>query len=200
MRSLEGHRGAFLHAARIELLPSHTIYEAPLPRDRLELLLIGERVFLGEDQFLLEDVRCTDDGIADRVSDRVSVRASRRVSYRVEFRLGRRVSALVTRTSEAVYVMSGGSTERFLLPKLDVSELASAAGAGERIVSPMPGQVISVLVAVGDSVEAGQPLLVVEAMKMEHGVSAPRAGTVARLSCAVGDRVEDGVELVALED
>ncbi len=158
-----------------------------LERDRepLELLLVGDRVFLDEDEFLLEDVRCTDD----------------RVSRRIEFRLGgRSISALVKRTPEAVYVMSGGSTEKFLLPRLDVGELASAAGAGERIVSPMPGQVISVLVAVGDSVEAGQPLLVVEAMKMEHGVSAPRAGTVARLSCAVGDRVEDGVELVALED
>ena len=162
-----------------------------LVRDRqpLDLRLFGERAFLGEEEYQLADIRCSADRVADRAADRVAFRLD-----------GRRVSALVKLTPEAVYVMSGGSTEKFLLPEIDVGELASAAGAGERIVSPMPGQVISVLVAVGDSVEAGQQLLVVEAMKMEHGVSAPRAGTVARISCAVGDRVEDGVELVALED
>jgi 3-methylcrotonyl-CoA carboxylase alpha subunit len=57
-----------------------------------------------------------------------------------------------------------------------------------------------VAVRPGDAVAAGQLLLVIEAMKMEHNVAAPRAGTVATVACAVGERVEDGVELVTLED
>jgi aspartate aminotransferase-like enzyme len=51
----------------------------------------------------------------------------------------------------------------------------------------------------GDKVRAGQLLVVVEAMKMEHSVTAPRDGTVASVACAEGDRVEDGIELVTLD-
>jgi 3-methylcrotonyl-CoA carboxylase alpha subunit len=59
--------------------------------------------------------------------------------------------------------------------------------------------VISVTVKPGEKVAAGQVLLVIEAMKMEHSVTAPRDGVVASVTCAVGNRVEDGVELVTLE-
>ena len=88
---------------------------------------------------------------------------------------------------------------RFATPVLDVAALAEAAGGAQRIVAPMPGQVIRVAVAPGDAVRAGQILVVVEAMKMEHSVTAPRDGIVAALACAEGDRVEDGMELVTLE-
>ncbi len=123
---------------------------------------------------------------------------------RLEFRLDHRIieaAALVVPApaGDTVYVMRGGDTERFRRPRLDVAALADAPGGAERIVSPMPGQVLSVAVKPGDKVKAGQLLLVVEAMKMEHSVTAPRDGTVVKLGCAVGDRVEDGVELVALE-
>ncbi len=65
--------------------------------------------------------------------------------------------------------------------------------------SPMTGRVVVVHVAAGDHVVKGQPLLVVEAMKMEHVIKAPRAAVVLRVACAVGRQVEGGAELVELE-
>ena len=55
---------------------------------------------------------------------------------------------------------------------------------------------ISVNVKAGDTVTQGDVLVVVEAMKMEHSVTAPKSGTVKHVACAAGDRVEEGVELV----
>ncbi|MEO7722115.1 MAG: biotin carboxylase N-terminal domain-containing protein [Pseudolysinimonas sp.] len=66
------------------------------------------------------------------------------------------------------------------------------------ISSPMPGSVVAVLVASGDLVEAEQPLLIVEAMKMEHVLKAPSAG-IARLDAAIGDHVERGQLLATIE-
>jgi 3-methylcrotonyl-CoA carboxylase alpha subunit len=63
----------------------------------------------------------------------------------------------------------------------------------------MPGKVVQVLVEPGAAVAAGQPLLVLEAMKMEHTLSAPTDGTVAAVRYAAGDLVEEGVELVEFE-
>ncbi len=70
------------------------------------------------------------------------------------------------------------------------ASLDRAAHAGaDSLTAPMPGTVTVVKVAVGDEVSAGQSLLVVEAMKMEHVVSAPHAGTVAELDVAPGTTV-----------
>jgi 3-methylcrotonyl-CoA carboxylase alpha subunit len=74
---------------------------------------------------------------------------------------------------------------------------SAQAGTG-RVVAPMPGKVIAVLVAAGDAVTAGQALLITEAMKMEHSLTAPRDGTVAELMCSVGDQVAEGIELLRL--
>jgi propionyl-CoA carboxylase alpha chain len=64
----------------------------------------------------------------------------------------------------------------------------------------MPGSVIRVDIAQGDTVTAGQPLLVLEAMKMEHEIVAPVDGTVSALSVSVGDQVEAGAPLAAIEE
>ena len=63
----------------------------------------------------------------------------------------------------------------------------------------MPGKVIALLAAPGATVDKGAPLLVLEAMKMEHTISAPRAGTVKSFRYAAGDQVAEGVELVEFE-
>ena len=63
----------------------------------------------------------------------------------------------------------------------------------------MPGLVLSVTAAAGAPVEKGQPLVVIEAMKMEHTVAAPRAGRVQSVDVGVGDQVAAGAELVVLE-
>ncbi|WP_405986080.1 acetyl/propionyl/methylcrotonyl-CoA carboxylase subunit alpha [Streptomyces sp. NBC_00872] len=66
---------------------------------------------------------------------------------------------------------------------------SGAAGGADSLVAPMPGTVTVVKVAVGDEVTAGQSLLVVEAMKMEHVISAPHAGTVTELDVTPGSTV-----------
>ena len=67
------------------------------------------------------------------------------------------------------------------------------------LVAPMNGSIVRVMTQVGDWVEAGSPLVIVEAMKMEHSVRAPFAGTVTALPCGEGDMVSEGMVLVALE-
>ncbi|MGX1156819.1 biotin carboxyl carrier protein [Streptomyces albogriseolus] len=62
-------------------------------------------------------------------------------------------------------------------------------GGADSLTAPMPGTVTVVKVAVGDEVDAGQSLLVVEAMKMEHVISAPHAGTVTELDVSPGTTV-----------
>ena len=80
--------------------------------------------------------------------------------------------------------------------------LAHAADAehGEgRLTAPMPGKVIAVLVEPGTVVEKGTPLIVMEAMKMEHTIGAPAAGVVSEVLYAVGDQVADGAQLLVLD-
>jgi propionyl-CoA carboxylase alpha chain len=75
----------------------------------------------------------------------------------------------------------------------------AVAHAGS-LLAPMPGGVVRVLVATGDPVTAGQPLLVLEAMKMEHTVAAPVDGLVAEVAVAPGDQVDTGQVLVVVEE
>ncbi|GAA3671980.1 biotin carboxylase N-terminal domain-containing protein [Nocardioides ginsengisoli] len=75
---------------------------------------------------------------------------------------------------------------------------SSQVAAGS-LLAPMPGSVIAVRAAVGDVVEEGQPILVMEAMKMQHTIAAPYAGTVTELSATAGQQVEAGVVLAVVE-
>ena len=73
-------------------------------------------------------------------------------------------------------------------------------GAGpERVVAPMPGKIVRVLVQTGDAVVARQPLVVVEAMKMENELRAGRGGTVAEMRAQEGQSVEAGALLVIIQ-
>lgn len=65
--------------------------------------------------------------------------------------------------------------------------------------APMAGKIIRVLVQPGTLVTAGTPLLILEAMKMEHQITAPQDGTVTRLLCREGDQVATGAELAVVE-
>ncbi len=67
------------------------------------------------------------------------------------------------------------------------------------LCSPMPGKVVKLLAKVGDEIEAGVPLAVVEAMKMENELLAPRTGVVREVRVAVGDAVEGGAPLLIIE-
>ena len=89
-----------------------------------------------------------------------------------------------------------GATRITVLDPL--AHAGEAAQEGGRLTAPMPGKVVSFAVKAGDKVKAGQPLAVMEAMKMEHTISAPQDGTVAELLYAPGDQVADGAELLKL--
>jgi 3-methylcrotonyl-CoA carboxylase alpha subunit len=76
-------------------------------------------------------------------------------------------------------------------------EVSAAAEPGS-LIAPMPGKVVALSVKLGQRVAIGDPLLVMEAMKMEHSICAPRAGIVEALPYAVGDSVEQGVALLRI--
>lgn len=79
---------------------------------------------------------------------------------------------------------------------------AAPAGAGAagsiKVDAPMPGKILAVKKHVGDAVKAGDPILVLEAMKMENDIVAPKDGTVASINVSVGDAVESGATLATL--
>ena len=84
-------------------------------------------------------------------------------------------------------------------PKRAGAGAASAMASGD-IKSPMPGTILKLKVNPGDTVEANQPLIIMESMKMEMTLSAPKAGWVASISCTEGQLVEMGTLLMKLED
>ena len=76
---------------------------------------------------------------------------------------------------------------------------AAPAGEGERITSPMPGTILAVNVAAGQSVKKGDVLMVLEAMKMENEIMCPRDGVVSSVQAAKGAVVESGTLLCVLQ-
>jgi acetyl/propionyl-CoA carboxylase alpha subunit len=98
---------------------------------------------------------------------------------------------------DVVYVDSSlGSSALVEVPRFVEPGDEHVAGS---LVAPMPGTVVRVAVETGAHVEAGQPLVAVEAMKMEHTISAPHAGVVSELRVGAGDQVDGGSVLVVLE-
>jgi biotin carboxyl carrier protein len=95
------------------------------------------------------------------------------------------------------YADSGlGATTLTEQPRFPLPESHVAAGS---LVAPMPGSVVRVEAAVGDAVAAGQVLVVLEAMKMEHSVRAPHDGVVAEIDVSPGQQVDQGTVLAVLE-
>lgn len=100
-----------------------------------------------------------------------------------------------------------GSTVSFsfdgILWFADVADRGARTRARHRdhsTAAPMPGLVLRVLVRENDTVVRGAPLLILEAMKMEHQIVAPRDGRVAAIRCGEGEMVQPGLELVEIED
>jgi 3-methylcrotonyl-CoA carboxylase alpha subunit len=106
-----------------------------------------------------------------------------------------RYRASVVASGPIRYVVADGRRVRLSLADPYAAALETEAGTG-RLQAPMSGTIVAVPVKVGDRVGKGAPLVVLEAMKMEHTITAPADGTVAAVHCAVGERVAEGFELV----
>ena len=111
---------------------------------------------------------------------------------------GRRLRAAVVASGERRQVFHAGRTWALsLVDRLYVGGEGEDAEGGLR--APMPGKVVALIAEPGATVEKGAPLLVLEAMKMEHTISAPCKGVVKRFHFAPGDQVSDGADLVDFE-
>ncbi|CAK0760683.1 Biotin carboxylase / Biotin carboxyl carrier protein [uncultured Gammaproteobacteria bacterium] len=111
---------------------------------------------------------------------------------------GLRVSAtLIWRGTDLTVFYQGGCHRLTLIDPL--AAVADSEAPGGRLTAPMPGRVVAVLVEAGAKVSKGQPLVVLEAMKMEHTLKAPSDGTVLSIRHAVGEQIEDGAELIEFE-
>jgi 3-methylcrotonyl-CoA carboxylase alpha subunit len=98
--------------------------------------------------------------------------------------------------SETAVFLAGENWQLIEIDPLAAHE-GDDPGAG-RLTAPMPGRVTQLLVGAGDAVRRGEPLMIIEAMKMEHTVAAPVDGIVDAVRFSVGDLVEEGAELIAL--
>jgi 3-methylcrotonyl-CoA carboxylase alpha subunit len=111
---------------------------------------------------------------------------------------GRRINVTVVSANEKRHVFIDGVS--FIFAAIDpLFHAGSGGGAEGGLTAPMPGKVIALIAPVGSRVEKGAPLLILEAMKMEHTIAAPAAGTVKVFHFNVGEQVSDGAELVEFE-
>jgi 3-methylcrotonyl-CoA carboxylase alpha subunit len=168
-----------------------------LSRRRLSFEQAGER-----QEVLLER---THDGLSvltlqgERLALQARVQSDAAGERRHDIRMGGH------RQSLSVYAVGGrfsvfGPAGHAVLELLDPARGAGdAAGAVGGLVAPMPGKLLSLLVSPGQAVRQGQALAVMEAMKMEHTISAPRDGVVAEWLHAAGDQVAEGAELLKME-
>jgi 3-methylcrotonyl-CoA carboxylase alpha subunit len=108
------------------------------------------------------------------------------------------VRGTVVREAEAFHVFTGGAhwVLNYTDPLAHAGEAEAEAG---RLTAPMPGKIVALMASKGDTVEKGAPLLVMEAMKMEHTIAAPVKGVVEELLYAVGDQVAEGAQLLTFK-
>ena len=133
------------------------------------------------------------DGVVSTVSGSLNPRGLLRAELD-----GLRTTATVVVAGERRHLFGNGRAWQFAAvdPLFHSGEGGGAEGG---LLAPMPGKVIALIAAEGATVDKGAPLLILEAMKMEHTITAPSAGTVKAFRFAVGDQVGDGAELVDFE-
>jgi 3-methylcrotonyl-CoA carboxylase alpha subunit len=110
---------------------------------------------------------------------------------------GQRMLAKVYRRGEVDHVFAAHGATQITTVDL-LAHAGHGPAEGGRLTAPMPGKVVSFAVKAGDKVSKGQPLAVMEAMKMEHTIAAPADGVVQDLLYAPGDQVAEGAELLKI--
>ncbi len=112
---------------------------------------------------------------------------------------GRRLSAVWVSAGEGFSLFRKGEAARRFALVDPVAEAAQRNEPHRGLVSPMPGRIIAILLEPGARVEANQPILILEAMKMEHQLRATRNGIIKAFNFQLGDQAAEGVELVSFE-
>jgi len=109
---------------------------------------------------------------------------------------GERITSLITEGKESIHLQTSQGTVSFeILPRFEPPVLQIAEGS---LVAPMPGVVLEIRVSNGDTVSAGDTLLTLEAMKMEHHVKAPYNGTVTEILVSENQQLDNGVPLLVI--
>jgi acetyl-CoA/propionyl-CoA carboxylase, biotin carboxylase, biotin carboxyl carrier protein len=103
-------------------------------------------------------------------------------------------------TLPAGFGAGGGGSAKKAAPKRSAGKKSGAATSGDTLTAPMQGTIVKVAVAEGDVVEAGQPVVVLEAMKMEQPLNAHKSGTITGLSAEVGAVVTSGSAICDIKD
>jgi len=115
---------------------------------------------------------------------------------RLRLRFGQRLLvADVVRDGDELHVFGGGRHRVLRLVDV-IAQAGERDGTDAGLVAPMPGKVIAVHIAAGSRVAKGTPLLVMEAMKMEHTIVAPADGTVEAVLYGAGEQVAEGAPLI----
>ncbi len=112
---------------------------------------------------------------------------------------GHRARAVVVEDRKGLTVFLGGHAFPVALPDT-LSADEEAGGAGDQLIAPMPGLVKVLNAKAGEAVTKDQPLVILEAMKMEHTLKAPRDGVIGEVLVAEGEQVTDGTVLLALAE
>jgi biotin carboxyl carrier protein len=133
----------------------------------------------------------------DGVTSRLRFSRLEQGVYRLESG-GRAEIVRVARAGKRIFLYMDGYTLEYATSADADPGPASPTAAGNDLTAPMPGAVTQVLVRDGDEIVRGQPLVIVEAMKMEHVIRAPRAGSVRRVRARPGDQVDAGAVLVEI--
>ncbi len=106
----------------------------------------------------------------------------------------RRFQARVARAGDGI--VAGVDGRRWRLAPIPLGAGAAMEAGSGGLAAPMPGKIVRLETRVGAKVKKGDPLVALEAMKMEHVITAPADGVIEAINCAVGDQVEEGVALV----
>lgn len=105
----------------------------------------------------------------------------------------------VNGTEYEVAIEEISASEVKTAPAAKAAPAPKAAGAGEKVTAPMPGNILAVNVAAGQTVKSGDVLMILEAMKMENEIMAPKAGKVTAVTVSKGSTVATGDVLCTIE-
>jgi 3-methylcrotonyl-CoA carboxylase alpha subunit len=160
--------------------------------------VVAQRYRVSRESRPLGEVEIAADGTVIVDGQRFRVTPTGDGRYTVSGDDGRSVLVAVAGPVHALWASAQGQAVRLSVESAHRRPAAARAVAGD-MSAPMPATVVKVLVGPGETVTAGTPLVVLEAMKMELPVRATRDGVVRTVRCAVGDLVAPGAPLVELE-